>query len=48
MVEKLILNYLATALVAFPAVSMPIASFFKTRDISGIVLCDKTGHLSSL
>ncbi len=27
-----------------PVVSMPIARYLKTCDISGIVLCDKTAH----
>ena len=40
MVEKLIFNSLATALVDIPAVSMPIACSLKTLDICGIVLCD--------
>ena len=44
MVEKLRFNYLATALVDIPAVSMPIGHSLKTRDICGIVLCDKTVH----
>jgi hypothetical protein len=44
MVEKLTLNYLATALVDIPAVSMPIARSLKTWGICGIVLCDKTAH----
>jgi hypothetical protein len=44
-VEKLTLNYLATALVDIPAISMPIASSLKTLDICGIVLCNKTAHL---
>ena len=38
------INILATALVAIPTVSMPIARSLKTRDICGIVLCDKTAH----
>jgi hypothetical protein len=44
MVEKLKLNYLVTALVDMPAVSIPIASSLKTSGICGIVLCDKTAH----
>ena len=44
MVEKFTLNYLATALVNIPAVSMPNAHSLKTSDICGIVLCDKTAH----
>ena len=44
MVETLTLNYLATALVDIPAVSMTIARSLKTWDICGIVLCDKTAH----
>jgi hypothetical protein len=48
MVEKLTLNYLATALVDIPAISMPIARSLKTSDICGIVLCDKTEHFSGL
>jgi hypothetical protein len=43
-VEKLTLNYLATALVDIPAVIMSIAHSLKTIDIYGIVLCDKTAH----
>ncbi len=42
--EKLTLNSQATALVDIPAVSMPIARTFKTCNICGIVLCDKTAH----
>jgi hypothetical protein len=38
MVEKYIFNYLATALVDVPAVSMPIARSPKTSDIYGIML----------
>jgi hypothetical protein len=37
-------NYLATALVDIPAVSMAIARSFKMYDICRIVLCDKTAH----
>ena len=37
-------NYLATALVDIPAVSMEIARSFKMYDICRIVLCDKTAH----
>ncbi len=44
MVEKWTFNSRATALVDIPAVSMPIACSFKTFDICGIVLCDKTAH----
>ena len=44
MVEKLTLNYLATALVDIPAVSMPIAPSLKTSDLCAIVLCDKTAQ----
>ncbi len=44
MLEKWILNSRATALVDIPAVSMSIARSFKTCDICGIVLCDKTTH----
>ncbi len=44
MVEKLTFDSQATALVVIPAVSMPIACSFKTCDICGIVLCDKTAH----
>ncbi len=44
MVEKLLFNSWATALVDIPAVSMPIACSLKTCDICGIVLCDKTEH----
>ena len=39
MIEKLTLNYLATAVVDIPAVSMPIAC-----SLCGNVLCDKTAH----
>jgi hypothetical protein len=42
MVEKLTINYLATALVDSPAVSMPTAHSLKTFDICCIVVCDKT------
>ena len=45
MVEKSALNYLSTALVDIPAVSMPISHSLKTWDICGIVLCDRTAHL---
>jgi hypothetical protein len=48
MVEKYILNSLATALVDIPAVSMPIVPSLKTWDVCGIVLCDKTVHFSDL
>ena len=41
--EKFTLNYLATALVDIPAVSMPIACSLKTWDICGIVFV-KTAH----
>ena len=41
MVDKLTLNYLATALVNIPVVSMPIVRYLKIEDICGIVLCDK-------
>ena len=44
MVEKLTLNYLETALVDIPAVSMPIARSLKSWDICGHVMCDKTAH----
>ncbi len=44
MVDKWTFNSRATALVDIPAVSMPIARSFKTCDICGIVLCDKTAH----
>ncbi len=44
MVEKWTFNYLATALVDIPAVSMPITRSLKICDICGIVLCDKTAH----
>ncbi len=44
MIEKLLLNSRATALVDIPAVSMPIARSLKTCNICGIVLCDKTAH----
>ncbi len=44
MVEQLTFNSRATALVGILAVSMPIAPSFKTCDICGIVLCDKTAH----
>ena len=44
MFEKLTFNYLPTALVDIPAVSMPIARSLKTFNICGIVLCDKTAH----
>jgi hypothetical protein len=43
-VEKLTLNYPATALLDIPAVSMPIACSIKTLGICGIVLCDNTAH----
>ncbi len=46
MVEKLTFNSRATALVDIPAVSMPIARSHKTCDICGIVLCNKTAHLT--
>jgi hypothetical protein len=42
MVEKWTLHSLATALVDFPSISMPIEHTFKTWDICGILLCDKT------
>ena len=42
--EKGTFNYLETALVDIPAVSMPIAQFLKTWDICGIVTCVKTAH----
>ena len=41
MVEKLTLNYLATALVDIPAVSMPIAQSLKTSETS-VALCRVT------
>ena len=44
MVVKWTFSYLATALVANPAVSMPIARSLKTWDICGIMLCDITAH----
>ncbi len=44
MVEKLTFNSQATALVDIPAVCKLIACSFKTCDICGIVLCDKTAH----
>jgi hypothetical protein len=44
MVEKWTFNYLATALVDIPAVSLPIARTLKTWDICGIALCDKSAH----
>ena len=44
MVEKWTLNYLATALKENPAVNMPNAHSLETRDIYGIVMCDKTAH----
>ena len=44
MVEKLTFIYLPTALVDSPAVSMHISHSLNTRDICGIVLCDKTAH----
>ncbi len=44
MVDKLTFNSRATALVDIPAVRMPIARSFKTCNICGIVLCDKTAH----
>ncbi len=44
MVEKWTSNSWATALVDIPAVRMPIACSFKTCNICGIVLCDKTAH----
>jgi hypothetical protein len=44
MVEKLTFNPLATAPVHIPSVSMPIARSLKTRDVCGILLCDKTAH----
>ncbi len=44
MVDKSKLNSRATALVDILAVSMPIAHSFKTCNICGIVLCDKTAH----
>ncbi len=44
MVDKSKLNSRATALVDILAVSMPIAHSFKTCDICGIVLCDKTAN----
>jgi hypothetical protein len=34
--------------VDIPAVSMPTALSFKTWDICGIVLCDKTAHYSGI
>jgi hypothetical protein len=43
-VEKWRFNYLATALVDIPQISMPITHFLKTWEICGIVLCDKSGH----
>ena len=48
MIEKLTFNYLATALVDIPAVTMPIARSLKTLDIWGIVLCDQTACFSGL
>ena len=44
MVEKLTLNYLATALLDIVAVSMPVARSLKACYICGISLCDKTAH----
>ncbi len=44
MVEKWTFNSRATALVDIPAVSMPIAHSFKTCNICGIVLCNKTAN----
>ncbi len=44
MVEKWTSNSWATALVDIAAVRMPIARSFKTCNICGIVLCDKTAH----
>ncbi len=38
------IQFMATALVDIPAVSMPIERSLKTCDICGIVLCDKTAH----
>ena len=46
MVEKGTLNPMAIILVDIPAVSMLIARSLKTSDIHGIVLCDKTAHLT--
>ena len=48
MVDKLTFNYLATALVDIPAVSIPIVRSLKSLEICGIVLCDKTAHFSGL
>jgi hypothetical protein len=44
MILKLTFNYLATALVDIPAVSMPTARSLKRSNIYGIVLFDKTAH----
>ena len=45
MVDKLTLNYLATALVDIPADSIPISHSLKTSDICSIVWCDKIAKL---
>jgi hypothetical protein len=44
MVEKWTFNCLASARMDTPPVSMSIASFLKTWDSGGIVLCDNTAH----
>ena len=44
MVEKLTFNYLATALVDIPSVSIPIARSLNLR----LALCCKTPHCSVL
>ncbi len=46
MVVKWKFSSWATALMDNPAISIKIACSFKTCDICGIVLCDKTAHLS--
>ncbi len=38
------IQFMATALVDIPAVSIPIARSLKTCAICGIVLCDKIAH----
>ena len=43
MVEKLTFNYLATALVDIPAISMLIAHPSKL-ETSVVFMCDKTAH----
>ena len=43
MVGKLTFNFLATALVDIPVVSMPVACSLSLRHC-GNMLCDKTAH----